>query len=310
MQNPPLPHNDLVQPFQLESNYLRGRLVRLGSTLDTILGQHAYPDSVGHLLGEAVVIAAALGTSLKFEGLFTLQVKSEGAVRLLVADVTSDGGIRAYAQHQGLEALSKDVPLIGKGYLAFTVDQKLKEDRYQGIVALEGDSLSEAVEHYFRQSEQLPTGIIAAVSRNEQGHWHGGCLMLQRMPRDGGVSNDNLPPEGAPSAEDDWNRAMMMLRTCKPDELTNPFLTPDKLLTRLFHEDGVRVYEPHRFRHQCRCSQDRVENMLRSLPRDEVETMAIDGVVSVTCEFCNRGYVFDEKARHSLYATMPETPQR
>jgi molecular chaperone Hsp33 len=299
MTKGPVFMDDLVQPFQLESAELRGRLVRLGSVLDLILYQHAYPPAVAALLGEAIVIAAALGTTLKYEGVFTLQAKSDGPVRLLVADVTNDGGIRAYAQHHGIEKLSVDASLLGKGYLAFTVDQQVKEDRYQGIVALEGGTLAEAVQHYFRQSEQLPTGIMAAVTRDGQGRWRGGCLILQQMPKEGGTERGIRASDT--SSEDNWQRAMMLMGTCKPEELTDPNLSPHELLFRLFHEEGVRVYDPHAFRHQCRCSEERVTNMLKALPRAEVETLAVDGIVSVTCEFCNKSYNFNEAQRDGLY---------
>lgn len=291
--------DNLVQPFQLETGGLKGRLVRLGSVLDLILYQHAYPPAVAALLGEAIVIAAALGTTLKYEGVFTLQAKSDGPVRLLVADVTSDGGIRAYAQHHGVENLSAGAALLGEGHLAFTVDQQVKEDRYQGIVALEGGALAEAVQHYFRQSEQLPTGIVAAAARDAQGRWRGGCLILQQMPKEGGLEKGIHATDT--SAEDDWQRAMMLMGTCKPEELTDAALSPHDLLFRLFHEEGVRVYDPHPFRHQCRCSEMRVANMLKALPRAEVETLAVGGVVTVTCEFCNKSYLFDETQRAALY---------
>ena len=291
--------DDVVQPFQLESSHLRGRLVRLGSALDTILKQHDYELPVASLLGEAVVVAAALATSLKYEGVFTLQAKGDGAVRLVVADVTSDGDMRGYAQlPEGVRTLTGDVRLLGNGYLAFTVDQKDKNDRYQGIVELSAGTFAEAVQHYFRQSEQIPTGIVAAVGKDEQGQWRGGCLMLQRMPRDGGYEQ----PQSATSAEDDWLRTMMLMQTCGANELTHPDLKPNDLLFRLFHEEGVRVFEAHQFRHKCRCSEQRVDNMLRALPRDEIETMSVNGVVSVTCEFCNRSYVYDKDRRDSLYA--------
>ena len=294
---------DIVQPFQLESSPLRGRLVRLGATLDVILQQHDYPQAVGNLLGETMVLAAALASVLKYEGVFTLQVKSDGPVRMLVADVTSGGGVRAYAQHQDLSSLAPDAPLLGKGYLAFTVDQKKHDDRYQGIVELKGGNLSDAAQHYFRQSEQLPTGLLAAVKQDEHGRWHGGCLLLQHMPREGGFSNDNLPPPELTPGED-WNRAMILLNSCTPEELTNPFLTPDALLFRLFHEEGVRAYEPSHYRHECRCSTERVENMLRALPHDEVEELAVDGVVNVTCEFCNRSYNFTKEKRELLFSEV------
>lgn len=290
--------DDVVQPFQLESSQLRGRLVRLGPALDTILRQHDYEPPVAKLLGEAVVIAAALATSLKYEGIFTLQAKGDGAVRMIVVDVTSEGDVRGYAQlAEGVRTLTGDARLLGKGYLAFTVDQKKKDDRYQGIVELAAGTLAEAVQHYFRQSEQIPTGIIAAARQDEEGRWRGGCLMLQHMPREGGIPQI----QSDQSAEDDWLRAMMLMDTCGVNELTHATLKPNELLFRLFHEEGVRVFDPHPFRHKCRCSEERVTNMLRSLPRAEIETMAVNGIVSVTCEFCNQSYVYDEKRREELW---------
>jgi molecular chaperone Hsp33 len=296
--------DDVVQPFQLETSHLRGRLVRLGPALNLILRQHNYEPPVATLLGEAVVVAAALATSLKYEGVFTLQAKGDGAVRMIVADVTSEGDVRGYAQlTEGVKALAGDARLLGKGYLAFTVDQKKKDDRYQGIVELSAGTLAEAVQHYFRQSEQLPTGIVAAVRQDDTGQWRGGCLMVQKMPREGG-----MPVEQSDrSSEDDWIRAMMLMDTCGADELTHPTLKPNELLFRLFHEEGVRVYEPHLFRHKCRCSEDRVTNMLRSLPREEIEEMAVNGLVSVTCEFCNRSYLYDRKRRDELYAGVSQS---
>ena len=311
---------DFVQSFQLESSQLRGRLVRLGPVLDLVLHQHAYPEPVGHLLAEAIVIAAALGTALKYDGVFTLQAKGDGPVRLLVADVTSDGGVRGYAQftEKDLGKEVMDARLLGKGYLAFTVDQPMKNDRYQGIVELHnntGGTLASAVQHYFRQSEQLPTGIIVAAECDAQGRWRAGCLMLQKMPRTGGIWDDaagrldrGVVYDTAGETEDDWLRAMMLMGTCTPEELMAPTLGANDLLYRLFHEEGVRVYDPQPFRHQCRCSEQRVRNMLRSLPRKEIEELAINGVVDVTCEFCNRSYRFDKDQQDALYdlADLPE----
>lgn len=296
LNNPVASEGNFVLPFQIEGNQLRGRMVRLADTLDLILSQHNYPAAVGQLLAEAMVIAAALGNALKYDGLFTLQVKSDGPVSLLVADVQSDGGIRAYARYDADRLVAGD-KLLGSGYLAFTVDQPLRADRYQGIVELQGDSLATAVQHYFRQSEQIATGIKVAARQDTPGHWHGGCLLLQQMPKEGGFR-----PANDTGHEDDWHRAMILMDTCTPEELVDARLSAEDLLFRLFHEDGVRVYEAKPFRHECRCSEAKVVNALRSLPQSEVEAMAVDGIVSVSCEFCNRSYLFDAAQRQEIFA--------
>jgi molecular chaperone Hsp33 len=298
-----LDHTDnLVQSFQLESSHLRGRLVRLGSVLDIILNQHAYPEKIGHLLAEAIAVGTALASALKYDGVFTLQAKGDGVVRMLVVDITSNGGIRAYAQFDKdrlADAEHGDARLLGKGYLAFTCALTGKEDRYQGIVALEGYGLAEAVQHYFRQSEQIPTGIMVAAYRDAHGRWRAGCLLIQRMPREGGINIENHTPE-----VEDWTRAMMVMGTLTAQELTDAALLAENLLFRLFHEEGVRVFEPLQLRHQCRCSQTRVENMLRSLPQAEVEDMVVGDKVTVTCEFCNKSYPFDAEDRRKLWAEI------
>lgn len=284
------PVDDIVLPFQLESSHLRGRAVKMGDSLDTILRQHDYPDAIARLLAESVVVATALASSLKYEGVFTLQAKGDGAVRLLVTDVTSDGGVRAYAQFDRTQKF--DAPatttLMGKGFLAFTCALKDQTERYQGIVALEGGTISEAVQHYFRQSEQIPTGIISAVDRNEQGKWRGGCILLQRMPRDGGINVEISTPEA-----EDWTRAMVLANTCTSQELTDETLETEDLLYRLFHEEEVRAYPSMNLKHQCRCSQERVETMLKSLPKSEIAELASDGKLTITCEFCNKSYEID-----------------
>lgn len=279
-----------VLPFQIESSSLRGRLIRLDKALDDILHKHLYPVSVATLLGEAVAIAAALGSSLKYNGIFTLQVKSDGPVRLLVADVTSDGDVRACAKFDSERVNLEGTALLGKGYLVFTADQQTNNDRYQGVVNLEGESISEAVQHYFRQSEQIPTGIIAAANQNETGKWNAGCLLLQRMPNEGGIAVTTDM-----SKEDDWLRAMMFMRTCTHEELTSPSVDSEYLLFKLFNEEGVRAYDKKPLRHKCRCSQERVLSLIKSMPKAEIEYLTVNGKISVICEFCNAEYVFDKE---------------
>ena len=300
--------DDLVQPFQIDPFRLRGRLVRLGSLLDEILTRHAYPEPVAVMLGEAIALAVALAGALKYDGVFTLQTKGDGPIRLIVADVTTAGAVRGYAQFDEAKLakamaageVAHSVPrLLGAGYLAFTVDQGEHAERYQGIVELQGASLAECTHHYFRQSEQVEAGLKVAVARvpeagGGKASWRGGSLMIQR-----------LPPVGQAAAqeaeEDGWRRAMILMSSCTAPELVDPALAPEGLLLRLFHEDGVRVYRRHGLTAQCRCSRERVERVLRMLPADELAALTTqDGDVVVTCEFCSTRYRFDDAEVHAL----------
>jgi len=292
--------DDIVQPFQIDPFRLRGRLVRLGPALDRILTRHDYPVPVATLLGEAIVLVITLSGALKYKGVFTLQTKGDGPIRLLVADVTTAGAVRGYAQFDatklaqlGPDAGSSVPRLLGAGYLALTVDQGEHTERYQGIVALEGATLAECVHHYFRQSEQVEAGIKVAVGQRRdsdgQLRWRGGTLMIERLPKDGGA-------DAAREAEDEgWRRAMVLMATGTSEELLDSNLTPEALLFRLFHEDGVRAYRPHVLTAQCRCSRERVERMLTALPPRDLIDLAVDGKLVVTCEFCNATYSFDEE---------------
>ena len=286
--------DDLVQPFQIDPFALRGRLVRLGPTVDRILSRHAYPEPVAAILGEAITLAVVLAGALKYDGVFSLQTKSDGPVRLLVADVSTEGGVRGYAQYDAdrldpnWDGGSPSVPaLIGSGYLAFTVDQGEDTERYQGIVQLTGGTLAECAQHYFRQSEQIQAGIKLSVGRSGPGGgWRAGGLMLQRVPPEGGYTVI------ADDVEDGWRRAMVLMSSATGAELVDPELSPRRLLFRLFHDEGVRVYDTHPLEPRCRCSRERIINILHAFPRDEIEDMRKEQVTEVTCEFCNTRYVF------------------
>jgi molecular chaperone Hsp33 len=296
--------DDLVQPFQIEPFALRGRLVRLGPAIDTILTRHAYPAAVAAMLGEAIALAVALAGALKYEGVFTLQTKGDGPIKLMVADVTTAGAIRGYAQFDAarLNAAAatpgSPVPrLLGAGYLALTVDQGEHTERYQGIVELQGGSLAECVHHYFRQSEQVEAALKVAVAQLPDGagekRWRAGALMIQRLPRE----SFTLERE---TEDDAWRRAAIFMSSSTSAELVDPALPPERLLFRLFHEDGVRAHPPHALAAKCRCSQQRVETVLRALQPDEVADMKVDGKITVTCEFCSAVYDFDEEALNEL----------
>jgi molecular chaperone Hsp33 len=287
--------DDLVQPFQIEPFALRGRLVRLGPAIDSILTRHAYPAPVAAMLGEAIALAVALAGALKYEGVFTLQTKGDGPIKLMVADVTTAGAIRGYAQFDaarleaGAATLAPVPRLLGAGYLALTVDQGEHTERYQGIVELVGGTLAECVHHYFRQSEQVEAALKVAVAQLPDAggarQWRAGALMIQRLPRESFILE---------------RRAAIFMSSSTSAELVDPALAPERLLFRLFHEDGVRAHTPHPLAAQCRCSQRRVETVLRALTPDEILDMKVDGKITVTCEFCSAVYDFDDAALEAL----------
>jgi molecular chaperone Hsp33 len=297
---------DCIQPFELEVPDLRGRLVRLGPVLETILARHHYPPPVAGLLGEMVALAAVLSSMLKFQGIFTLQTKGDGPVGLAVVDMTTDGELRGYADFEasrlvsiagesnGEAAVARD--LLGEGYIAFTVDQGPHSERYQGIVDLRGETLAECLQHYFRQSEQLKTAVKLCAGRQD-GAWRAGGLLLQQMP-DKAAGHTVL----ANDEEDSWRRAVVLMASCTERELLDPALPDHDLLYRLFHDERVRVYNPRPLTTGCRCSRARIERILRSLPREEVVEMKVEGEVIMTCQFCNVEYRLDEAALERVYA--------
>lgn len=310
-----LPANDLVdtlgdnvvQTFQLESNAIRGRSVRIGSVLDDILKAHDYPLPVAHLVAETLTLTVLLSSMLKFDGIFTLQTKGDGPIGMLVADMKSNGDLRGCATfdeerlslaREQLSALKTEesaenhlAQYLGKGYIAFTVDQKVGE-RYQGIVDLQGSSLIDCAQHYLNQSEQITTGIKMAVGLRN-GKWRAGGLMLEKIPEEGGENAKVLD-------EDEWRRATAFLESCSEDELLDEDVSSHELLHRLFHEEGVRVFEPLDLRHQCRCNEERVHDVLSGMTTEEVRDMAVDGMISMRCEFCSHDYRFDSQSLKPL----------
>jgi molecular chaperone Hsp33 len=293
-----LPEDDLILPFQAEHAEVVGRLVKLGPVVDTILSRHAYPEPVSQLLGEAVALTALLGAALKFEGKFILQASTDGAVDLLVADYQVPGALRGYARFSAerLAALPAGGRLLGSGHLAMTIDRGPDTERYQGVVPLEGESLAQAADTYFRQSEQLPTFIKLAVARHYRaGHgerpltWRAGGLLVQKLTRQGG----RRAVRDAAFTQEDWTRAKALAETVEDHELLDPTLPPDRLLYRLFHEEQVRAYRAVPLKGYCSCSEARVDELLRRFSAEDLAEMVVDGEVSVTCEFCNRRYRFD-----------------
>ena len=299
--------NDLSQPFLIDARSIRGRLVRLGPALDTILSAHAYPPPVAERMAEAVALAATLAGALKYSGIFTLQIQTEGAIPLLVVDVTSDGDLRGYsrfdeaklARAERAEGLGPVPRYLGKGFLAFTVDQGPDTERYQGIVELTGETLADCAKLYFEQSEQLETDYLLMARPPRDGHgWQAASLMIQRMPL--GPTSPILTSE---EAEENWNRATILLASTKQEELFDPGLAPASLLHRLYHAEHLELHDPRPLQAKCRCSAHRVETTLASFPRSELEELKDEnGHIVVTCEYCKSSYSFAEDDLDRLYA--------
>ncbi|MDF3024314.1 MAG: hslO [Alphaproteobacteria bacterium] len=298
--------DNVVQPFRLEKSNVRGRMVRMGDVLKQIMQQHDYPPAVSALLSEVVTVCLLLSGMMKYEGIFTLQIKGSGPIRMLVADVTSKGEVRAYAgfdeaavkkaAKRKKDPVNHHYHLIGKkGYMAFTVDQGgSANDRYQGIVELKGNSITEAVQHYFTQSEQIKTSFKIAVHPQDS-QWRTGAIMIQQLP-------DEEASKGTENSIEDWTRAAMLLATCSDGEMLSPVLATSDVLYRLFHEDGVRIYSPTHVRFKCRCSAEKVENILRTIPRAELEEECEkNGKVSIKCEFCSEEYVYKANQLEGIY---------
>jgi molecular chaperone Hsp33 len=284
-----------IQGFHLAAGLLRGRFARLSGVLDEILGRHDYPVPVAKILSETLVTGAALASMLKYDGRFTLQARGDGAIRLLVADTMPEGGIRAYAQFDAAEVArmgDEGIGLLGQGHIAFTVEPPPESgrERYQGIVALRGKTIAAATQNYFRQSEQIPTGIISVAQQDEAGHFHAACLLLQQMPQ-----ADTLQPPHDMSTADYWQHVMVLMSSCTAKEMLDPELPAERLLYRLFHAETLAIDDSQTLHHSCGCA-TRITDALRLFPREEVAEMAENGIVTMTCQFCSRIYRYDEAA--------------
>jgi len=282
------PHDDMTAQFLLPDRPVVGRLVRLGATADDILSRHAYPEPVANLLGEAIALAALVGGSLKFDGRLIVQAQGDGPVSYLVVDYDTDGSLRGYckfdadrvAEVSGGFVRPGAETLLGQGAFVMTVDRGEDMGRTQGAAPIQGETLALCAETYFNQSEQLPTRVMLGVAKVD-GHWRAGGLMIQLI----------APDDVRGSTEEAWDHARALVNTLGDEELTDPKLSAEALMFRLFHEDGVRLLPGKPLAAQCRCSQERVEGMMRSFDREAVaEMIEPDGLIHVTCEFCSRTY--------------------
>ena len=289
------PADDLAAAFQIEGWPVRGRIVRLGQTIDAILSAHDYPEPVAALLGEACALAALVGSSLKFEGRLIVQAQGDGPVRYVVADYDTRGHMRGYCRFDDDEVAAASQgfarpgarSLLGQGVFVMTLDRGPDFERTQGITPIEGESLSLAAEHYFQQSEQIPTRVrlaVGSVVTDEGVAWRAGGALIQLIAGD----------EARGSTEEAWDRSRALFQTLADDELLDPTITPETLLYRLFHEDGVRLENARALVAQCRCSRERIAGVLTSFdPAERAEMVEADGKIRVTCEYCATVYAIE-----------------
>jgi molecular chaperone Hsp33 len=292
--------DNTLTPFYLEKSSVRGRFVRIPSLAKDILARHKYPEMIHRTLTELIALSIALAGAFKYEGIFTLQVQgqpetpeTEGAprilgapVRFMVVDVSSNGTVRACANFDEgyLSLLGKNPSihaLFRQGHLAYTIDQGENTERYQGIVELEGATLVECLQHYFKKSDQLETSFYVTSNAD-----HGAvCVMLQKLPFDQEVDTDDY---------DGWFTANALLSTLKKEEALNLELPPEQLIHRMFWQEGLEVYDAKSFSFGCRCSRGKIEAVLATLPAEDKITMIKNGVISVSCDYCSELYVFEE----------------
>ena len=289
----PVPTDDIVAPFQIEGQPVRGRIVRLGAAVDEVLTRHAYPEAVANLLGEACALAALVGDSLKFDGRLIVQAQGDGPVAYVVADYDTSGALRGYCRFdaervaQAAKGFARPGAgsLLGRGVFIMTVDPGPDMERYQGVTPIEGETLALCAETYFAQSEQVPTRVRLAVGQVDTGEgltWRAGGLLIQNIAED----------DARGETHEAWRTAQAYFETLGEDELIDPGVDSQTLLWRLFHEDGVRVFDPRRLTGFCRCSTEKIVGMLRSFPPEErVDMVEPDGHIRVTCEYCSRTYV-------------------
>ena len=304
----PLP-DDVVLPFRAEATGVMGRLARLGPSADEILTRHGYPEPVTLLLGRALALSAMLGAALQEGTKFILQTRTDGPVGCVVATCESPGRLRGYASFDkaALAALTAaagriaESRLIGSGHLAMTIDPGGDLDRHQGIVELDGQSLDEAALIYFRRSVQLPTFIRLAVARHYTAdgsqsrgwHWRVGGLMVQHLSPEGGSGLGERGTAGGDDHDENWERTRILAASVEDHELLDPLLKPDRLLWRLFHEEGVRAYHATPLVARCTCSRERLARILGQFGAEEVREMVeADGLIKARCEFCNASYDF------------------
>ena len=298
-----------VLPFHLPGRPVRGRLIRLGPLADALLTRHQNDPVVTALSGQALALAAALSSALKFRGSFSLQAKGDGPLPMLLADCTEAGALRGYARADAdklatllaAEPAPTAAALLGSGYLAFTVDQGDAKDRHQGIVAIEGETLADMAQHYFETSEQIECTVRLAAAATPHG-WRAGALILERVAGTGGID----PGMDMAAQDDSWRSANALAHTLTDAELLDDSIAGETLLYNLFGLEGVAAQRYRALAYGCRCSRQRLSSILEGFPSDDLDHMAVEGDIVMTCEFCNLDFRFGRDEIKGLAA--PEAP--
>jgi len=283
---------DKQQKFLIESCDVRGHLVQLDQTWTDAIARTDYPASVRQILGEAFVAAALLASTIKFDGKLTMQVRGNGPVHLLVVQVTHDGSVRGLARWGDVPETAQLMDAFGKdARMTIAIEANKQSEPYQGIVPLEGESLADALQYYFRTSEQLPTQLYLAVNDTSAAG-----ILVQKLPTEEATSHD----------EDGWQRATVLCSTLSQSELCTD--DSQTLLHRIFHEEQVRLFEPYAIRFHCSCSRERTNGMLLGLGKEEVDGILEErGNVEIICEFCDAQYNYDAVDVGALFAGVAQT---
>lgn len=291
-------------PFTLEGKDITGRILRLSQTVDNILKAHQYPKEVNKILGQSLALATLLGSFMKYEGILMLQMKGSGAIRTLVVDYATDGkgeaSLRGYAAYDDALA-DKIIPqslenIFGEGYMMITIDQGKYMERYQGITALTGDNLACAAEEYFAVSEQVKTHVRLECEKNSDGAWRAGAMMIQHVAKKTtDQQKDAIQNTGADHHDENWHNAYVMLKSLKKSELLDDSLSLQTLLMRLYHEIGVRVFDPLKLVNGCRCSEQKLRSVISKFSPKELQDIAEEGIIKMTCEFCKTEHKFNVK---------------
>jgi len=290
-----MPDNDLLHRFVIENTRVRGEMVHLNASWQAVLERYNYPDNVRNILGEAFAACALLSATIKYEGSLILQIRGDGPLHLLVVQATSDGTLRGLARWKGNVPELGLSSIFGNAQMVITIEQP-SGTPYQGIIALQGEHIKDAIESYFVQSEQLKTRLWLASDRQS-------CVgfLLQELPAQEKASSADISKH-----LEDWGHAETLASTLTADELLS--LTTKDILHRLFHEDDIRLFEPGKLSFRCGCSSERISQMILSLGITEARSIIKEqGKIQVDCEFCNAQYNFDSVDVESLFTSANQT---